>query len=114
MPAPATVDDLVKLIRKSGMIDEPRLDAYIERLRLAGPLTADVRKLAHAENLSLEMAARRLRHDFLARTARRLKIPAIAQSRHIGTTRITDNGSDQLSYRAASTRNTMARAMRSE
>ena len=46
MPAPATVDDLVKLIRKSGMIDEPRLDAYIERLRLAGPLTADVRKLA--------------------------------------------------------------------
>jgi serine/threonine protein kinase len=46
MPAPATVDDLLKLIRKSGMIDEPRLDAYMEKLRLAGPLTTDVRKLA--------------------------------------------------------------------
>src|SRR6266480_4508328 len=46
MPAPATVDDLVKLIRKSGMIDEPRLDAYLERLRLSGPITTDVRKLA--------------------------------------------------------------------
>jgi serine/threonine protein kinase len=46
MPAPATVDDLLKLIRKSGMIDEPRLDAYLERLRLSGPLPSDVRKLA--------------------------------------------------------------------
>ena len=48
MPSPMTVDDLLKLIRKSGMIDEPRLDAYLERLRLAGPLTGDVRKLAGA------------------------------------------------------------------
>ena len=46
MPAPATVDDLLKLIRKCGMIDEPRLDAYLERLRLHGPIPADVRKLA--------------------------------------------------------------------
>jgi eukaryotic-like serine/threonine-protein kinase len=46
MPTPATVDDLLKLIRKSGMIEEPRLDAYLERLRLQGPLTGDVRKLA--------------------------------------------------------------------
>jgi serine/threonine protein kinase len=46
MPAPATVDDLLKLIRKSGMIDEPRLDAYTERLRLSGPIPTDVRKLA--------------------------------------------------------------------
>jgi serine/threonine protein kinase len=46
MPAPATVDDLLKLIRKSGMIDEPRLDAYVERLRLSGPVPTDVRKLA--------------------------------------------------------------------
>jgi eukaryotic-like serine/threonine-protein kinase len=46
MPAPATVDDLLKLIRKSGMIEEPRMDAYMERLRLAGPITIDVRKLA--------------------------------------------------------------------
>jgi eukaryotic-like serine/threonine-protein kinase len=48
MPSPATVDDLLKLIRKSGMIDEPRLAAYLERSRLNGPLTQDVRKLAGA------------------------------------------------------------------
>jgi serine/threonine protein kinase len=48
MPSPVTVDDLLKLIRKSGMIDEPRLDAYFERLRLAGPLPSDVRKVAGA------------------------------------------------------------------
>jgi serine/threonine protein kinase len=48
MPSPVIVDDLLKLIRKSGMIDEPRLDAYMERLRLAGPPTSDVRKLAGA------------------------------------------------------------------
>src|SRR6476659_9185069 len=46
MPAPASVDDLLKLIRKSGMIEEPRLDAYVERLRLSGPVPVDVRKLA--------------------------------------------------------------------
>jgi serine/threonine protein kinase len=48
MPSPATVDDLLRLIRKSGMIDEPRLDAYLERQRLNGPITTDVRKLAGA------------------------------------------------------------------
>ena len=32
--------------------------------------------------------------------------PAMAQSRHIGTIRITASGSDQLSYCAASTRKT--------
>ena len=31
MPSPATVDDLLKLIRKSGMLEEPRLDSYLER-----------------------------------------------------------------------------------
>ena len=36
--------------------------------------------------------------------------PMIALSRHIGTTRITASGSDQLSYWAASTRNTMTTA----
>ncbi|HVK13722.1 MAG TPA: protein kinase [Gemmataceae bacterium] len=46
MPAPTTVEELLKLIRKSGMIEEPRLDAYLERLRLIGPIPADVRKLA--------------------------------------------------------------------
>ena len=36
--------------------------------------------------------------------------PAIEHSRHIGTTRITASGSDQLSYWAASTRNTSTTA----
>ena len=36
--------------------------------------------------------------------------PAIEQSRHIGTTRITARGSDQLSYWAARTRNTKTTA----
>src|SRR5262245_27244083 len=35
---------------------------------------------------------------------------AIEHNRHIGTTRITANGSDQLSYWAASTRNTSTTA----
>lgn len=48
MPAPASIDELLKLIRKSGMVDEPRLEAYLERLRLSGPIPVDVRKLAGA------------------------------------------------------------------
>jgi tRNA(Ile)-lysidine synthase len=43
---------------------------------------ADVRRLARIQKLSLEMAARKLRHDFLARTAARLNIPAIALAHH--------------------------------
>jgi tRNA(Ile)-lysidine synthase len=43
---------------------------------------ADVRKLAVAHGLSLEMAARELRHDFLARAARRRRIPSIALAHH--------------------------------
>jgi tRNA(Ile)-lysidine synthase len=43
---------------------------------------ADVRAAAHAAGISLEMAGRQLRHDFLARTARRLRIPSIALAHH--------------------------------
>ncbi|MHB8522305.1 MAG: tRNA lysidine(34) synthetase TilS [Limisphaerales bacterium] len=43
---------------------------------------ADVRRHARREGVSLEMAARRLRHDFLARAARRLKIDTIATAHH--------------------------------
>ena len=43
---------------------------------------ADVRKFARAHKLSVEMAARQLRHEFLARTAARLKISAIALAHH--------------------------------
>ncbi len=48
MPAPATPDDLLKLIRKSGMIDEPRLEAYLDKLRQSGAAPNDTRKLAGA------------------------------------------------------------------
>jgi tRNA(Ile)-lysidine synthase len=43
---------------------------------------AEVRQFARAEKFSIEMAARQLRHEFLARTARRLKIPTIALAHH--------------------------------
>lgn len=43
---------------------------------------ADVKKHAKAGRLSLEMAAREARHDFLARTAVRLKIPTVALAHH--------------------------------
>lgn len=42
----------------------------------------DVRKLARAGKLSLEMAARKARHEFLAQTAARLKISHIALAHH--------------------------------
>ena len=43
---------------------------------------ADVRKLALAEKISIEMAARKSRHAFLAATARRRKISVIALAHH--------------------------------
>ncbi len=43
---------------------------------------ADVRALAAERKLSLEMAARALRHDFLARTARRLGISTVVLAHH--------------------------------
>src|SRR5438132_10488414 len=41
MAAPATVDEFLDLVRKSGLLDEKRLDAYLEKLRAAGPLPAE-------------------------------------------------------------------------
>ena len=43
---------------------------------------ADVGALARKGKISVEMAARNLRHDFLARTAKRLKIKTIALAHH--------------------------------
>jgi len=43
---------------------------------------SDVTASAKQERLSIEMAARRLRHEFLARTARRLKIRSVALAHH--------------------------------
>jgi tRNA(Ile)-lysidine synthase len=45
---------------------------------------ADVRKFSRAHKISLEMAARKTRHVFLARTARGLNIPSIALAHHAG------------------------------
>ena len=44
--------------------------------------SADVKQLAQAGKISVEMAARQARHDFLARTARRLRIQKIALAHH--------------------------------
>ena len=43
---------------------------------------ADVPRFSRAEKISIEMAGRRLRHDFLARTAKRLRIPTVALAHH--------------------------------
>ena len=43
---------------------------------------ADVRKFAAAHRVSIEMAARKLRHDFLARTAMRWKISTVVLAHH--------------------------------
>lgn len=45
---------------------------------------ANVRSYAKARGLSLEMAARKLRHDFLARAARARRIACIALAHHAG------------------------------
>jgi tRNA(Ile)-lysidine synthase len=44
--------------------------------------TANVREIARRQKLSVEMAARKARHEFLARTAARLRIPAVALAHH--------------------------------
>jgi serine/threonine protein kinase len=46
MPAPSTSDELLDLVRKSGVLEEKRLDTYLEKARAAGPLPSDPAKLA--------------------------------------------------------------------
>src|ERR1044071_5851301 len=43
---------------------------------------AEVRRLGEERGLSVEMAGRKARHDFFAKTARRLKIPTVALAHH--------------------------------
>jgi tRNA(Ile)-lysidine synthase len=43
---------------------------------------ADVKQLAQRSKLSIEMAARKLRHEFLARAAQERKIPMVALAHH--------------------------------
>src|ERR1043166_7960055 len=64
---------------RSSDADERLVARTANKLRLPfASERVDVRKFAAAGKLSLEMAARKLRHEFLARTAARLKIPVIA------------------------------------
>jgi serine/threonine protein kinase len=46
MPAPATVAELIDLIKKSGVIDEAKLDAYLGKQAESGPLPTDPAKCA--------------------------------------------------------------------
>src|SRR5262249_5024723 len=47
MAAPATVEEFLELVRKSGVVDEKRLDAYVQKLRAAsGALPEEPGKLA--------------------------------------------------------------------
>src|SRR5690242_6481282 len=46
MPAPSTTEEFLDLVRKSGVVDDKRLDAYLARLRAAGPVPAEPAKAA--------------------------------------------------------------------
>ena len=46
MPAPATTAELLELVAKSGLVDEARLRALVERLTESGSLPADPRSFA--------------------------------------------------------------------
>ncbi|HKI35698.1 MAG TPA: serine/threonine-protein kinase, partial [Gemmataceae bacterium] len=46
MPAPTTTDEFLDLVRKSGVVEDKRLDAYLARLRAAGPITPEPAKFA--------------------------------------------------------------------
>jgi len=67
----------------AGDADERLVLKTARRLRLRAVAgRADVAAAARADGISLEMAGRELRHDFLARTARKHRIPAIALAHH--------------------------------
>lgn len=46
MPAPSSVTELLELTQKSGVVDEVRLNGYVQQLRTAGTLPTDPNKLA--------------------------------------------------------------------
>jgi tRNA(Ile)-lysidine synthase len=68
---------------RSSDADERLVRRTAERLKVPA-LTegADVRAVARTQKLSLEMAARKLRHDFLARAAAQGRIPSVALAHH--------------------------------
>src|ERR1700733_7012907 len=48
MPAPTSINEFLDLVRKSGVLDEKRLEPHVERLRASGALPTEVVKLAAA------------------------------------------------------------------
>src|SRR4051812_22103356 len=46
MPAPTTIEELLELVRKSGVIDEKRLSTQLDRLRASGEAPAEPGKFA--------------------------------------------------------------------
>jgi eukaryotic-like serine/threonine-protein kinase len=46
MPAPSTADEFLELVRKSGVVEDKRLAAHLEKLRAAGPLPPEPPRLA--------------------------------------------------------------------
>ncbi len=72
-----------RLRGRSSDADERLVRRTAKRLKLPMVIEgADVRAFARAQGLSLEMAARRLRHDFLAGAAARRQIPSVALAHH--------------------------------
>ena len=68
---------------RSSDADERLVRKTAERLELPVVVErADVRGFARKQKLSLEMAARKVRHEFLARTAAQKKISTIALAHH--------------------------------
>src|SRR5262245_11913139 len=46
MPAAASADEFLDMVRKSGVADDKRLDAYMDKLRAAGDFPKEMSKLA--------------------------------------------------------------------
>src|SRR6516162_2553492 len=46
MPAPTTTDEFLDVARKSGVVEEKRLQAHLDKLRAAGQMPSEVGKLA--------------------------------------------------------------------
>ena len=68
---------------RSSEADERLVRRTAEKLRLPVLIErADVRRFAQLHKLSLEMAAREVQHDFLARAARRKRIRSVALAHH--------------------------------
>lgn len=72
-----------RLRGRSSLADERLVRRTAKELQLPVVVeSADVRAFAKDHKLSVEMAARQLRHAFLARAARRLSIPTLALAHH--------------------------------